>query len=179
MTAEGKPRVEKVTHRGIRWQRAPSGRTRWWNEELGEWVRYASGDDAPPRPPGWEAPQAAPPLTRPRWKSPYRIVPIVLAVAVVIAGLVQALRPNTSAAGEARQAKALMGKCLHRTGVSHGVTTYNANPVACSSSQADVKVVAVVATTPGSPSCPSGTTSVQLLSGVTHPHLECVAPVRR
>lgn len=151
---------------------------RWWDGESGAWVRYHSGDDAPPRPPGWEN-LRPPPLTRPKWRSPYRIVPIVLAVLVVVAGLIQALRPGVNATSEARQAQALLGKCLQSNGTVKGIASFSAKTVACSSPKAAVKVVAVVPTTPGSPSCPKATTAVELLAGVSHPHLECVSPVRR
>ncbi|HWG74906.1 MAG TPA: hypothetical protein VG184_12715 [Acidimicrobiales bacterium] len=171
--------VQNVTHRGIRWQRAPSGAIRWWNDELERWVRFQPGADAPPRPAGWETGRAPdPPLTRPKWRSPYRIVPIVLVVVVVVSGLVQALRSNQPVADEAKQAAALNGRCLRETGTSKGSPTYSDKPVPCSAANAAVKVVAVVTTTPPATPCPAGTTAVQLLSGVAHPHLECVEPVQ-
>ncbi len=147
--AEGKGPVEKTTHRGIRWQRAPSGRMRWWNEDDGAWVRYHAGDDAPPRPPGWEDPTAPTraeptPLPRAKWRSPYRIVPVVFVVFVVAIGLWQALGSGHSGSAETKQAEALNGKCLKQTGVNKQGPVYSNTPVACSSPQAAVRVVAVL-----------------------------------
>jgi hypothetical protein len=153
---------------------------RWWNEESAAWVPYRPGSDAPPRPPGWQtSPEKPPPLTRPGWKTPYRIVPIVLAVVIIVAALVQALRSSTPSADEARQAQALLGKCLARGPADHGVATYRDKPVACTSPQAAVKVVKVVVSRRGPPPCPSGSTALALVAGVAHPHLECVVPVGR
>ncbi len=152
---------------------------RWWNEEDAGWVRYHPGDDAPPRPPGWERPLPPPPLTRPGWRTPYRIVPVVLAVVIIVVALLQALGSSAPSRSEAQEAQALLGKCLARRGTDKGIPVYSSKPVSCSSPQAAVKVIKVVATTPGSPPCPADTTAVQLVAGVAHPHLECVTPVRR
>ena len=143
-------------------------------------MRFELGADAPPPPPAWETGTAPdPPLTRPKWRSPYRIVPIVIVVVVVVAGLVQALRSNQPVVNEAKQSAALQGKCLRETGSSHGSPIYSDKPVKCSAPNAAVRVVVVVATNGPEPkSCPAATIAVQLLAGVPHPHLECVAPVR-
>jgi len=169
-----RPEVVSVTHRGIRWQRAASGRMRWWNDDLGRWVNFRPGADAPPRPPGWEAPPK-PVLARPKWRSPYRIVPIVVVAVVVVVGLVQALRSNQPVTSAIKQAAALQGKCLRQTGTVHGSPAYSRAPVPCGVPDAAVKVVAVVANPAGSPGsgslrpCPPGSALAQLV---------CVAPVK-
>ncbi|MBV9662196.1 MAG: hypothetical protein JO337_13665, partial [Acidimicrobiales bacterium] len=57
---------------------------------------------------------------------------------------------------------------------------YSTNTVPCSSPQAAVKVTDVLPTTPGSPSCPAGTTGMELgYAGVTHPHVLCVQPLHQ
>ncbi len=132
---------------------------------------YRQGADAPPRPTGWDRPAPTRP-PRPGWRSPYRLVPVALAVILVVVGLVQALgsaQPVTSAVDRAR---ALQGKCLSRTGTIAGVAAYSATAVACAAPDAAVKVVATIVGPAGSGhprSCPVATTLVELL---------CVEPVR-
>jgi hypothetical protein len=173
------PRVEEVEHRGVRWQRAPNGAVRWRDTEEGEWVRYRRGDDAPPRPPGWEPRKGLLPagvtVDRPSWRTPYRIVPVVLIVAVLVVGAVQALSGSGGQAkAETKAADALVGKCLVSSGFSDGRPTYSAHAVACGSVGALVKVTEVLPGTPGSPSCPQGTTPVVLaFPGVRYPHQLC------
>jgi hypothetical protein len=175
-------RVEQVIHRGIRWQRAASGRLRWWNEDDGAWVRYHPGDDAPPRPPGWQPTEGERPgrVARARWRSPFRIIPILLALLVIGIGLQQALTTHQSSTSEARQAQTLDGKCLRQTGTSEHGPVYSTRPVACSSPSAAVRVVAVLPPVSGggpAPACPPGSAGVVLLTGAAHPHVECVAPL--
>lgn len=168
--------VTSVTHRGIRWQRDSKGRLRWWREDENRWVRYHPGDDAPPRPKGWEPKgAAAPPLTRPRWLSPYRIIPLVLAVAIITYGLIQAFTPSTptTSAKETRAASAFKGACLTKTSTGQYTTT----KVACDDPKAAGKVVAVVTWEQGKEACPAHTTPAILTGGVTHPHFECIEPV--
>jgi hypothetical protein len=114
-------------------------------------------------------------VARPRWLSPWRIVPIVLVVGAVVIALFQATQPSANnTAKEARASAALLGKCLAKEG-SRG---FHATPVPCSSPQAAVKVVKVVPSTPGSPLCPQGSTAVELpYPGVRYPHVECVVTV--
>ena len=171
--------VEKVTHRGIRWQRNDRGGIRWWNEGQEAWVRWHPGDDAPPRPAGWDrrAPHAPPPLTRPPWRSPYRVIPLVLVVIVLVLGLIQALRSNGSTTGgatETKQAEAFSGRCLPKASAKPDAG-YLSTPVACSSPTAAGKVVAVVTWQAGPKACPAATTPAILTSGVSHPHFECIA----
>ena len=177
--AQGRLAADDVVHRGIRWQRAPSGAMRWRDADGQEWVRYAPGDDAPPRPPGWERSGVGRPragLERPPWRSPYRIVPLVVFVAIIVIGIVQAATGSGGqAAAEAKAAHALVGKCLVQEGTVGGEPRYGAKGVACSAVGAVVKVVEVLPGTPGAPSCPQGTTSVQLAyNGVRYPHQLCV-----
>ena len=169
---------EEVTHRGIRWRRA-RGRLAWWDEDGQRWVQWRPGRDAPPRPPDWDVRSSAGPGGRPRWRSPYRLVPVILVVAAVVIALIQVFHPSTSAVkAEAAAAAKLNGQCLHSDGTFNGLPRYSATPVACDSAQATVKVVAVVATGPGEPgTCPAGSSGLQLgYAGVAHPHLICLRP---
>lgn len=192
----GKART--TIYRGIRWRRDPGGKRSWYNEELERWQTWHPDADAPPLPPGWglgSAEEAKDPasggsvskpvlglrISRPRWRSPYRIVPIVLAVFVIAVALFQSL--GNSRAGliraEKHAAEALLGQCLAQNGTSGGRPAYSTSTVSCGSSAAAVKVVKVIPGTPGSPNCPSGTTAMQIpYRGVRYPHVECVKPVR-
>ncbi len=165
-----------ATHRGVRWHRDVTGRTRWFNEDVNQWVRYRPGDDAPPRPGGWDpTPAQAISRSRPRWRSPYRLIPLVLLVFVVVVGAVQALRPGSQTAAETKAAEAMRGRCLVADGVVGGHVSYKAKAVGCGTAGASVRVVSVLAGTPGSPRCPVGTTAVSIAyAGVQYPHVECV-----
>jgi hypothetical protein len=175
--------IEEATHRGIRWQRNSKAQIRWRNEDQDRWVRWRPGDDAPPRPPGWErrgSADAAPPLTRPAWRSPYRIVPVVLVVVVLALGLYQAFgsggssSPGTSGKQETAQAEAYAGRCLPKVGTGPSAG-YSSKPVTCDAPDAAGKVVAVVTSQAGPKACPSDTTPAILTTGVVaHPHFECI-----
>ncbi|MBO0729270.1 MAG: hypothetical protein J2P57_08420, partial [Acidimicrobiaceae bacterium] len=139
---------------------------------------WRPGQDAPPRPPGWDAPPQALSRSRPSWRSPYRIVPVVLVVVALVIALVQVLGPSSSNAttDEAAAASKLVGQCLKHNNDPH----FPYALVACSDRNAAVKVVAAVPTTSGSTrSCPAGTTGLpHYFPGVAHPHLLCLQPVR-
>jgi hypothetical protein len=115
---------------------------------------------------------------RPRWRSPYRVVPIVLAVAVIVVGVLQAVRSTSDPVrSETAKAEALRGHCLERT-ASGGRASYRAAAVPCELPVAVVRVVDVLPGTPGAPHCPAGTSPVQIAYlGVRYPHVECVTPV--
>jgi hypothetical protein len=154
----------------------------WFNEGRGRWVRWYPGADAPPLPPRWATgpfPLPPPRVARPRWRSPYRIVPIVMAVIIVGLGVWQATRTTSNPVqAETRSAEALKGKCLATNGTSGGHPRYSPSPVSCAGADAAIRVVSVLPGTPGSPSCPAGTTPVQLATiGVRYPHVECAHPV--
>ena len=178
---------EEVEHRGIRWRRpGPRGPFEFLDPNKSEWVRWSPGTDAPPRPPGWEvgparggsgAPGRVP---RPGWRTPWRLVPVAVTVLVVVIAVVQVMRPSTNNVGkEAAATAALLGKCLARTGTAEGHPKYSADPVPCTSSTAAVEVVQVVASTPGSPPCPGGTTGFErFYEGVQYPHILCLKPLR-
>jgi hypothetical protein len=181
--ADARRAANDVVHRGIRWQRAASGAMRWRDGDHDGWVRYRPGDDAPPRPPGWDGPglvgalrTARPTLDRPSWRSPYRIVPVVLLVLIIVFAVVEATRGSGGqAAAETKAADGLVGKCLVADGSAGGEPRYSPKGVACSAVGAVVKVTKVLPGTPGAPSCPIGTTSVQLAyPGVRYPHQLCV-----
>ncbi|MGH8917217.1 MAG: LppU/SCO3897 family protein [Actinomycetes bacterium] len=167
-----------TTHRGVRWHRDVTGRVRWFNDDLNQWVRYRPGDDAPPRPGGWDpTPATAITRSRPGWRSPYRIVPLAILAFILIVGLLQALAPGNQTGAEAKAAQAMLGKCLVVSGSAGGHPVYKTKPVTCGSRGASVKVVSVLPGTPGAPPCPAGTTGVSLAyAGVRYPHLECVTP---
>jgi len=172
--------ADDVVHRGVRWQRASNGALRWRDEEGDRWVRYRAGADAPPRPPGWSAPgRATRPrlrLDRPPWRSPYRIVPLVLLAAIVVVGVLQAVRGSGGQdAAEANAAGSLVGKCLVQQGFTGGHPVYSPKAAACSAVGALVKVTSVLPGTPNAPPCPQGTTTVVLdYVGVRFPHQLCV-----
>lgn len=178
--------AKRVTHRGIHWHQAPSGRIRWWNTEDKAWIIWRPGDDAPPRPDGWDA-RGGPATSRsarPSFRSPYRLVPIVIALIIVVYGVVQATQGSggqTSA--ETKAADKLVGRCLVTNGTANGHPRYSATSVVCSDPRASVKVLRVLPGTPGARGCGAGTTGLSLpYPGVRYPHLECVVaahpPVR-
>ncbi len=171
----------RATYRGVRWRWDDAG-VGWYNDDAERWVRWVPGGDGPPPPPPWESaglPTPPPRVARAGWRSPYRLVPIVLVVAVVIIGVVQATsRTAHPVAAERASAEKLAGKCLPTKGTSHGHPVYGSSAVSCDLPVASVKVVDVLPGTPGSRPCPSATTAVQLAyPGVRYPHVECVRPV--
>jgi hypothetical protein len=173
--------TETTTFRGVRWRREPGGAVSFFDDSTGAWVRWEPGVDAPPLPPRWGLLGVATTVSRPGWRSRWRLIPIALVLAGVALAVAQVLVPSGSQASqEAKAAEALLGKCLPRTGTAFGHPSYSAKAVACGSPQAAVKVLRVVPTTPGSPTCPVGTTGMELpYVGVAHPHVLCVAPLRK
>ena len=164
----------ETTHRGVRWRRDEAGDVSFYDESGGRWVRWERGADAPPLPPKWQVLGVPTRVTRPGWRSPWRIVPVVLIVGAVVVAVFQSVLPSSNnTAKEAKAAAALQGRCLSKSG-GH----FSSAPVACDSPKAAVKVVSVIPSTPGSPPCPSGTQAVELAyPGVRYPHIECVQPV--
>ncbi len=111
--------------------------------------------------------------------SPYRLVPLLVAVLIVAFALWQATRPPAHATqADIAAAQALRGQCLQRHGGTKVAPAYSPTPVACSSRGASVKVVGVLV--PGQAgSCPTGSAVIQvLLVGVTGEPTECVLPVK-
>ena len=171
--------AEETTHKGVPWRRDAEGRVSFYDRSSGRWVAWRSGGDAPPLPPRWQLLGVPTKVTRPGWRSPWRLVPAVLVAAAVIVAIFQATQPSgNNTAREAKASAALLGKCLARNGTADGHPRYSTNTVPCDSPKAAVKVVAVLPSTPGSPLCPSGTTGVEIpYAGVQYPHVECLAPV--
>jgi hypothetical protein len=167
----------RTTHKGVHWYRDGAGNVSFYDQSGGEWVRWAPGKDAPPLPPRWQLLGVPTRVTRPGWRSPWRLLPAALVVAAVIYAVLQAVLPSPgNAAKEARAAQALLGKCL--AGNGHG--GLSASPVPCNSATATVRVVAVVPSTPGSPPCPAGTTPTYLpYPGVRYLHIECAAKLAK
>jgi hypothetical protein len=111
--------------------------------------------------------------------SPYRLVPLLVAVFVVVIALWQATRPPARATqADIAAAQALKGQCLHRQDGARSAPVYSPTPVSCSSAGASVKVVAVLV--PGRPgSCPLSSAVVQVLqAGVVGEPSECILPIR-
>lgn len=172
--------LEEVIHCGVHWRRKPNGDVAFYDQDGNRWVKWAPGVDSPPVPPGWVGVRPRRPPFMTRW----RLIPLALTIAAVVIAVVQAeSRGSPSvrvlAGREAAASAALLGRCLAQDGAAGGQPRYSASPVACDSKSASVKVVKVVGSTPGSPSCPAGTASVELpYPGVRYPHVECVAPAR-
>jgi hypothetical protein len=192
VSAAGTP-TDEVVHRGVRWRRSPSGRTLWFNEGLSRWVLWEPGSDAPPLPPSWEpdepvpdepvATGGAPPTdamsTRAPMRSPYRLIPLVIAVIIVALAFWDATRPPGHATkADIAAAEALKGQCLVKEGGKPSFPLLSPTPVSCSSAKAFAKVVAVMV--PGHPgSCPLGSVVVQVLqTGVVGEPSECLLAVR-
>jgi hypothetical protein len=169
------PEGERAEHKGIHWWRDRNGKVSFYDPNTDQWVRWTAGGDSPPLPPKWQMLGVPTRVTRPGWRSPGRIVPLVVVAAAVIFGIYQALAPSgSSASNEAKAAEALRGKCLAKNGNGG----FNATPVPCTDPKAAVKVVSVIPSTPGSPACPPGTTGVELYYvGVQYLHVECTVAV--
>ncbi|MGH9107300.1 MAG: hypothetical protein ACRDZX_16040 [Acidimicrobiales bacterium] len=130
---------------------------------------------------------------RPSMRSPYRLVPIFMAVLIVAFAVYQATRPPSHATQQdIAAAEALKGKCLGRSGGTTANPTYSVTPVSCSGSSAAVKVVAVrlpkktvrlpkkgASRLPKKgASCPSGSEVAQLVEpGVRGEPFECLVEV--
>ncbi len=171
--------AEQTVYKGIHWRRV-RGRVGWFDEERATWVFWRPGQDAPPRPPGWDRPSQALSRSRPGWRSPYRIAPVVLVVAALVIALVQVLRPSGNAVkAEAAATAKLPGQCLSQHGNEGGHPRYSATPVSCADPTASVKVVAVLPTAPGNTqTCPAGTAGYQIpYNGVQYPHILCLQPL--
>jgi hypothetical protein len=116
-------------------------------------------------------------------RSPYRIVPIIVAVLVVAAAVFQATRPVARAsASDIAVAKALDGHCLARSGGTENAPRYSNRPVGCGTTAANVRVVAVLV--PGADgrvvgSCPKGALAAQVFQPVAGEPVECLAPATR
>ncbi len=170
----------ETTYRGVRWRREEDGGVSFYDGDSRRWVRWAPGVDAPPLPPRWNVLGVPTRVERPGWRSRWRIIPLVLVAAAVLIAVAQALiPPANSVKKEAAASAALLGKCLAQNGTAEGHPKYSTKTVSCSSPKASVRVVKVLPTNPGSPSCPAGTTPVEIpYPGVRYPHVECVAPLR-
>lgn len=177
---------ELTTHRGVDWRKDPDGTIGWYNDEAGGWLRWRPGGDAPPLPPQWEVDAARVPVPprvrRAPWRSPYRLVPVLLVAAAVAYGVWQAGRQGGVDATRIarREAAALVGHCLARSAPGRGSTAYGASPVSCSSTAAAVRVVSVhqvSASAPG-PHCGRGELTLQLAYvGTRTPDVECALRV--
>jgi hypothetical protein len=185
----------EVVYRGVRWRRA-SSHVSWYNQGLGKWVEWGPGTDAPPLPAGWAHPRDGGAgdsptgqrrgerqnamATRASMRSPYRIVPIFIALSIVAVAVWQATRPPRHASsGDIAAAQALKGQCLAQIGDRKGSPAYSPVPVPCGQRDAAVRVIAVLV--PGRRgSCPRASTVVQMIQpDVVGEPSECVVPVKR
>jgi hypothetical protein len=114
---------------------------------------------------------------RPSMRSPYRLVPLVIALFIVAIALWQATRPPARATkADIAAAQSLKGQCLSRSGGTAKSPRYSPVPVSCTASEASVKVVAVLVPGSGrSVVCPAGSLVVQVLqANVVGEPSECV-----
>jgi hypothetical protein len=169
--------VEEATHRGVHWRRDEGGEVWFYDDDSERWVEWTRGGDAPPLPPAWA--KRGGPAGRAAWRTPWRIIPIVVVVIGVVIAVIQVQRPGGDAVKkEAAAAQALLGKCLAQHGTFQGHPKYSTKPVPCDSPGSLVKVVQVVPSSPGSPTCPAGTSGFEIpYNGVRYPHSLCVRPV--
>lgn len=109
-------------------------------------------------------------------RSPYRLVPLVIALLIVAVAVWQATRPAAHATrSDVAKAQALKGDCLARSGGTAKAPVYSAVPVSCTASDASVRVVAVLVPGSRSVSCPAGSLVVQVLEpNVVGEPSECV-----
>jgi hypothetical protein len=117
---------------------------------------------------------------RPSMRSPYRLVPLLVAAFVVAIAVWQATRPAAHASKtDIATAEALKGDCLARNGGTAKAPVFSPVPVSCTGGDASVRVVAVLL--PGSAqavSCPRGSLVVQVLEpNVVGEPSECVLAV--
>jgi hypothetical protein len=114
-------------------------------------------------------------------RSPYRLVPLVIALFVVAIAVWQATRPAARATkSDIAAAEALKGDCLARNGGTAKAPAYSPVPVSCTASDASVKVVAVLVPGSRSVSCPSDSLVVQVLEpNVVGEPSECVVALRK
>jgi hypothetical protein len=175
----GPDQAEETTFKGVPWRRRTDGSVYFHDQSTGRWVKWGPRVDAPPLPPRWGMLGVATKVTRPGWRSPWRLVPIVVIVFAIVYAVVQVERPSTDqSAAETRASAALLGKCLAQDGTAEGHPKYSTTTVPCTDPKAAVKVVAVVPSTPGSPPCPAGTTGMEIpFMGVAYPHVECIQPL--
>ncbi|MDA8060883.1 MAG: hypothetical protein M0T80_00385 [Actinomycetota bacterium] len=182
---------ELTSYRGVEWRKDPDGTIGWYNDEAGGWLRWRPGADAPPLPPRFEPDAAAiplpPRLKRASWRSPYRLVPVVLVAAAVALGVWQAGREGGvgATALARREARALVGHCLPHASSPSGAQVadaFSTSPVGCSSRVAEVRVVSVhqVTVSRPRPRCGPGQMTLQLAYvGTRTPDVECAVALPR
>ena len=110
--------------------------------------------------------------------SPYRWVPLLVALAIVAVAVYQATRPPAHASTQdVATAEALKGKCLAPQGA--GSATYSTVPVSCAGAGAAVRVVAVVLPSTHI-TCPKGSLVAQLARpGVAGEPFECLEELHK
>ncbi len=179
-TGDDRPLTEtdpdnNVVFRGVHWHRG-QGDVMFFDRDAEEWVRWAPGVDAPPLPPRWQMLGVPTKVSRPAWRSPWRLIPTLLVVAAVLYAVYQGVTPSANqSASQAKQAQALVGKCLVANGTFDGHPRYSATPVSCSSAKATAKVVSAIPSYPPGQLCPAGTVGVEIADlNAVHPYVECI-----
>lgn len=182
---DGRPLTEtdpdnNVVFRGVHWHRSRSG-VMFYDRDSEKWVVWAPGVDAPPLPPRWQLLGVPTKVSRPAWRSPWRLIPTLLVVAAVLYAVYQGVAPSANqSASQAKQAQALVGKCLVANGTFDGHPRYSATPVSCSSAKAAAKVVSAIPSYPPGQLCPPGTVGVEIADlGAVHPYVECIRALSR
>jgi hypothetical protein len=173
--------TETTVHRGIKWRRDEGGKVSFYDADGQRWVAWSAKGDNPPLPPGWSLLGVPTRITRPAWRTRWRLVPIVLILVAVVIAIAQAIHPSGNAAArEASAAQALLGKCLAQKGTAGGRPVYSSRAVPCDAGGAAVRVVQVLSTGPQEiPTCPDGTVGFSLAyTGVRYPHLLCTQALR-
>jgi hypothetical protein len=152
---------------------ASSGRAKGGPSAAGGEASLFAGSHPPgPGTPASDAMALRRPMT-----SPYRLVPVLIALVIVAVAIYQATRPPAPASRQdVKAAEELAGKCL---AAASGPGTYSPSPVSCAGAGAKVKVVAVVLPG-GRGSCPKGTFVAQVAKpGVIGEPFECLQPLRK
>ena len=116
----------QLVHRGVHWYRDQTGAISFYNTDSEEWVQWRRGADAPPLPPDWTGSSLPGRVTWPKWTSPWRIIPMIGAVIVVVLAVWQVT--STSGGQESKETAAtaaLLGKCLAQHGSLEGHPRYS------------------------------------------------------
>jgi hypothetical protein len=110
--------------------------------------------------------------------SPYRLVPVLIALAIVAVAVYQATRPPAHATQQdVARAMALKGRCL--AAEEGGAGAFSARPVSCAGTASAVKVVAVLLPSTHV-TCPKGTLLAQVARpGIAGEPFECLEKLHK
>jgi hypothetical protein len=166
--------VDETIHRGVRWRRDERGKVSFYDADGKRWVAWSDKGDNPPLPPGWSLLGVPTRVTRPGWRSRWRMVPVVVVVLAVVIAVLQATRSSGNQA-KSLAPPALVGKCLAQQGTVDGQPVYSATPVPCDAKNAAIRVTQVLPTGPeGGGGCSAGEGQFSLsYPGVKYPYEVC------